>query len=113
MYLTPLQTLGGSLAQLLDGLMVWPRWLAIPVLLLAIWVVWRRTQDPADPAGSFRLATDTGTASVSLSGAYYVALLVVVVAALTWPLPVEHPLFGAAHVLLVGVAWLLEKREAS
>lgn len=110
--LTPLQTDAASLANLVDGLLAWPQVLGIPVLALTIWMVWARTQSSADPSSSVAIRTDTGSFGFSISGAYLVAVLAAAVAVLTWPLPLEFPLFGAAHVLLVGVAWWLEKQEA-
>lgn len=112
MYATPLQTSTAELTALLESLLSWPEIIGVVALVLAAWAVYQRTQSSADPTGSFAIQTATGSASVSISGAYWIALLVGVVALVTWPLPMEFPLFGAAHVLLVGIAWWLEREEA-
>jgi hypothetical protein len=94
--LTPLQ---GSVEAFVNQLLSWPQVLGLLVLVLAIWTVYQRTRSSADPSGSFARATDTGAVSVTISGAYWVGLLVAAVAALTWPLPAAVALFGGGAVV--------------
>lgn len=107
--MTPLQTAGESL---IDQLLSWPEILGLFVLLFAAWVVWKRTRDSSDPRGNLAFGTDTGNVSVLISGAYWVALLVVVAAFFLEPVIMEFPLLAVLLVGLVGLAYWMEKREA-
>lgn len=107
--MVPLQTTAESLT---NSLLQWPQVLGLPVLALAVWVVWNRTQDDSDPSGSLALRTDTGALSVSISGAYWVALLAGVAVSLAWDAFMQFPLLLAVPIGLVGIAWWLEKQEA-
>lgn len=69
--------------------------------------------DGDDPTASVAAQSDTGSATFLLSGAWLIGAIVAVVSALTWPLAVEEPAFGAllggslvAHVIV-------ERRERS
>lgn len=102
----------GSLIDLAQTVMGWPQVLGLPVLALAVWAVYVRTQDSSDPRGSVSVRTDTGAASISISGAYWIALLVGLAAFLMQPVLAAFPWLVVGLVGLVGTAWWLEKQEA-
>lgn len=107
--LTPLQSTVESLTTTVTS---WPGVLAVPVLAVAIWWLYVRTQQSDDPSGNMVIETDTGSVSVLISGAYWIALLVGLAAWLTWPLAMNEPVVGVVLLGMVGLAYALEKREA-
>lgn len=106
--LIALQSTAGPLV---DSLLRWPTVLGLIPIGLAAWWVWRRTQTGSDPSGSVAFESATGTFSLLISGAYWVAALALVGVLLLWETLMQFPVLWLVPAGLVATAWWLERRE--
>jgi hypothetical protein len=110
--MTPLSTLPVQNGAL-DVLQRVGPWVAIGIAGYWLFLLYRRTvRSSGDPSYRKFTSSRLGSASVLVSGAYMSAVVAVVVAVLSWPLPREQPLIALALVGLVAYHAALEYREA-
>lgn len=77
-----------------------------------LWLLYRRTfESTTDPSYKKWYSTGIGSMSMLVTGAFLSAAIAGLIAFLTWPAPVETPLFGL--VLIAGVVFhaAVEKQE--
>ncbi|MDZ7701817.1 MAG: hypothetical protein U5J98_06960 [Halobacteriales archaeon] len=106
-------TLGTEIAQLINSL--GPVQVAgIALLFAAGMLVWRRSQSDTDPSFSIVEESDTGALTLNISGAWLVGLLLLAAAISLRGQLMEFPVtVGGPILLLGGLAWWMEKREAN
>lgn len=87
--------------------------LAVAAATYLVLTLFQRSKTDEDPSLRMQQSSAAGSSSVLISGVYVTALLLGIIAFLTWPLPVERPIVGVGMVLAFVYHYYLEKREVS
>jgi hypothetical protein len=87
-------------------------WVAVGIAGYWLYLLYRRTlRSSGDPSYRKFTSSQFGSASILVSGAYMSAVVAVVLAALTWPLPRREPVVALGLVGLVVYHAAVEYRE--
>lgn len=112
--MTPLPTFALQSSGVVSVLEQLAPWLALGIGVYWLYTLFRRTfVSSADPRYRKSTSSMLGSGSILISGAYFSAIIAVVLAVLTWPLVLESTLVAGG--LIGGVAFhsLLEYEEAT